>query len=164
MMRAIGFCATPSEIRFAILEGSVDSPVIVDKSKLIPPKIYKDNEAARLSWYRQRIIALIDDSQVNSSGIRFPESNARGLNKANSMRRLRTEGVIMEALHSKGVPIIAQGAQSHIKGLLGVNHSLDKYASEDISFRGITLNEIPKYYHDCIFACAASLGGGGDNE
>lgn len=156
-MRSIGFRVEPSAIIYAVVDGTVDKAKVVTTGKLPAPATYDDGDA--LVWYREKVCAALRDHDVKCMGIRFPEAGNRSAGTGSSMKRLRIEGVVMEATRSMSIPITAAGALQHIRGKLESTHSAKSYFVPGAELRTIKLDDFAKAYTEPILVAVAALGG-----
>jgi hypothetical protein len=156
-MRAIGFRVEPKAIHYAVVEGSVDEPIVVSTDKFSAPKTY--SEGAKLVWYRKRILSELEEHEVERVGIRFPEAGSKGAGTSSAMWRLRIEGVTMEAVASMSLPICAAGGVQHIRAKLGSSHSPKDYMSGLVELRGIQLSDYRQNIREAILIAVAALEG-----
>ena len=151
--RTIGLRAEPRVLHWAVVEGTQDQPVLIAHDKAETPAAYE--EAAALSWFRRRVFHLIDTYVPMAAGIRFPEPSARGGNKDSAKQRSRVEGVLLEAVHSRGLTIVT-GALTTIAAKLGTRKA-KKYI-DDAELRGIDLSRLPPPRREAVLVGVAALG------
>jgi len=156
-MRAIGFRAEPTVVHFAIVEGTRDRPVVLTRNKFAAPKTYDD--ADQLVWYREKVRGIIQNHSADVAGVRFPEARSQSAGTSSAMRRLRIEGVVMEAARSLAIPIKAAGGLQHIRAKLGMSHSPKEYMAGDREVRGVQLSDHPKQMQEAILIATAALDG-----
>jgi hypothetical protein len=99
-MRAIGFRASPSDARCAVVEGSSASPTIISIDRLRPPAAY--DWPKTLTWYREQCQNIIAQFEIGTAMIRTAEPLA--MSRGNSpAKRANIEGVLMEACAAAGL-------------------------------------------------------------
>ena len=116
-MKAIGFRAEKDAINWAVVEGKKESPVLVADGRIAAPQI--GDEADSLSYFRQRVLAIIQLHRPAIAMVRYPETFGRRNRAIASMdSRLRVEGVILESVRSTATPVIS-GALKTISSRIG---------------------------------------------
>jgi Holliday junction resolvasome RuvABC endonuclease subunit len=153
-MRAIGFRADPSTIYWAVVDGPNAPLVLVASGKLPAPATYV--EAASLGWYRTEVRNLIDQYQPQKIAVRYPEPSARPGKVTSAHRRVRIEGVILEAAHSKGIEVLT-GALVTIKSQLKTD-SPKAYIGTG-QFRGLDCSRLTTNSREAVLMAATALGG-----
>jgi hypothetical protein len=152
-MRAIGFRAEPKAVHYAVIDVDSDAKVVSDHGKFHPPTTY--DEAESLKWYRAHIIQEIEKHQPDSAGIRFPEVFGRKGVTSSDFRRLRIEGVILEAIASAGVSAFG-GAMGPISSAIGATSA--KAYKERGEVRGMDWSKCNDYCKEAALAALASMG------
>lgn len=112
------------------------------------------DEPAALSWFRTRVLFLIDTYAPVAAGVRFPEPSARGGNKDSAKQRSRVEGVLLEAVNSRGLSITS-GALTTIASRLGTKKA-KKYIDE-AELRGLDLSKLPPHRREAVLVAVAAL-------
>ena len=102
MATALGFRATDKEVFWAVVEGTVQQPILRATDKLVFPVSFDFYDS--LPWCRERVRQLVDAYTPSVAAVRKPEGQAR-IEDESSRSRLRVEGVLLEALRSKNVPV-----------------------------------------------------------
>ncbi len=157
-MRVLGIRAEPNSINWAVVEGTVTQPILVQAQNASAPTSY--DEAACLGWYRDRILLIIDQLQVDRLAVRYPEpfGGRAGTLVAvqdSNRRRCRIEGVVLEAAHSRNKGV-RTGALTTISSSLGTR-SAKKYLDND-DLRGLDWSEYrDKNLREAILAAVAAL-------
>jgi len=151
MERALGFRAEPSQIHWAVVEGTQRAPILVAHDNAAAPVNLR--EAPALSWYRTRVKHIIGTYKPGAATIRCAESVARGSNKEGPRRRLRLEGVLLQTIDSCGLEVTI-GALAMISGKLG---SQAKKYIESGELRGLDLSEVPLPSKEAILVAVAAL-------
>lgn len=157
-MRVLGVRAEPNSINWAVVEGTTAQPVLVQADNSAAPSSY--DEAACLAWYRDRILLVIDQLQVDRVAVRYPEpvSGRAGTRVAiqdSNRRRCRVEGVVLEAAHSRSKRVVV-GALTTISSSLGTK-SAKKYLNDD-DLRGLDWSRYrQKNLREAILVAAAAL-------
>ena len=149
----LGFRAEPACIHWALVSGSIDVPVLENHDNASAP--LNQTEAQQLTWYRDRVLLLIDTHRPRKVAVRFAESFRPGGAKTDSGRRSRIEGVILEAANSVKLPVVT-GALKTISSKLG-SQSAKKYLESD-DLRGLDWSGISKNSREAILVAVAGLG------
>jgi hypothetical protein len=152
-VKAIGFRADNSEVWWAVVEGTIDDPVLVARDRLRPPKAHGPEE--RLAWLRRRVLLLIQEYAPDCGGVRFPETTGRG--HVRMFPRIRVEGVLVEALASSKLTSLVCGPLKTISSSLDSERA-KKYLEEG-DLRGIDLQGLPANTQDAVLVAVAALGG-----
>jgi hypothetical protein len=152
MGRALGFRADAKHVYWAIVDGTRGAPRIEDRGRAAAPVAY--SEAAALSWYRERARHLVETYGPDAAMIRSPEQIARGSGREGARRRLRIEGVLLEAMNSCGLPVIT-GALATISSRLGTR-SARRYLDSG-EFRGLDLSTIPGSLREAVLVAVSAL-------
>lgn len=152
-MTAIGFRAEPKAIQWSVVSGTKGEPLIIADGNLAAPKTY--SEAAALSWYRNQVLLLVDQYQPISGAVRYAELVSRN-NTASTQTRLRIEGVILEALDSKGIIHVVTGALNTLSASIGGSKQAKKYLAGN-EFRGVNWSERSSNRKEAILAATAAL-------
>lgn len=156
-MRSVGFRAEKDRLTWAIVEGTVASPVRVADDNYSAPKSF--SEADALAWYRERVQTLIDTYSPKSAAIRVAETFLRSKPSPSSLSsmfaRARLEGVVIEAAVSKGMGIMI-GRLQQISSGMGSKSAKGYIGSTEV--RGIDLADVPKYRHEAVLAAISVLG------
>src|SRR4051794_30362063 len=101
MPRAVGFRVEPTAVHYAVVEGTLENPVLLDDGRYGAPAAYDEAEA--LSWYRQRTRGLLEKHTPSLGAIKFMEAVAgkgRVPRATEAFRkRHRIEGVLLQLLH-----------------------------------------------------------------
>lgn len=150
--RSLGLRAEPRVLHWAVVEGTQDEPVLTAHDKAEAPASF--DEPAALSWFRNRVLFLIDTYEPAAAGVRFPEPSARGGNKDSAKQRSRVEGVLLEAVNSRGLTITS-GALTTIGSRLGTKKA-KKYIEEG-ELRGLDLSKLPPHRREAVLVAVATL-------
>ena len=137
----------------------MEAPVLIDHDKAEAPASFE--EPAALSWFRTRVLLLIDTHRPVGVGVRFPESFGRSGNRDASRRRCRVEGVVLEAAHSRGLAVLT-GALATIGAKLGTKKP-KKYI-ESAELRGLNLSSLPDQRIEAVLIAVAQLPGSTESE
>jgi len=148
----MGIRAEPRCIHWAVVEGTQTAPILKAHDKADAPVAFE--EAGALSWFRGRVLHLIDTYQPFAVGVRYPEPTARGGNKDSAKQRSRVEGVVVEAAYSRGLPVLT-GALTTIASKLGTKKA-KKYI-ESAELRGIDLSSLPAPRREAVLVAVAQL-------
>lgn len=151
----IGLRADAKQVYWAVVEGSQDSMIVVARDELSAPVTFGDAEA--LSWFRNQIHSVIFAHKPHVAAIRTPESTARGRGEGDR-RRLRIEGVVMEAAYAKGLAVHS-GALATIASKLGMKSARDAKGLQDDGgdLRGLDLRTLAKPLRECVLVAVAML-------
>jgi hypothetical protein len=151
-MRALGFRAEPERVSWAVVEGHLDAPVLVAADDFEAPR-HQTEEAQSLSWYRDRVRQLIEQYNPARAGVRFAEMIGRS--KGDSLRRRsRLEGVLLEAVNSKSIPVFG-GALNTISKHLGTKKA--KHYLETDEVRGLDWTKYNKNTREAILVAVSAL-------
>src|SRR6266850_5443825 len=136
--RVLGLRADASQVYWAIVEGTQVQAIVLERDDATAPNSYGDAQA--LTWFRDRVHLIIDKYGPHVVAIRLPEPIARGSGDG-FRRRLRIEGVLMEAGYAKGVKV-AHGALATIASQLGTKAKEAKGFLDDGDLRGLDLTSM----------------------
>lgn len=148
----LGVRAEPRTLHWAIVEGTQDAPILTANDKAEAPAAY--DEPSALSWFRARVLYLIDTYRAAGVGVRYPEPSGRGGNRDSARQRSRVEGVVLEAAHSRGLPVLT-GALTTIAAKLGTKKA-KKYV-DDAELRGLDLSSLPPPRREAVLVAVAQL-------
>lgn len=156
-MVAIGFRAEPSVINWAAVEGTKETPILIDAIGLKAPATY--TEAAALKWFREKVAELVRGFAPDVAAIRYPETFLRSVNITSLNQRCRLEGVILEMLQSSGVPVLT-GPLATISKNLGT--SAAKHYLESPDLRGLDWSKYKSKQNlkEAILVATSALSGG----
>jgi hypothetical protein len=149
--RALGFRAEARHVYWAVVEGTRHDPILIEHGKAAAPVDL--DEAPALSWYASRVRLIVETHKPIMAAVRFPESFALGTNKESARRRLRIEGVLLQAIDSCGLKVIT-GALAMISGKLG---SQAKKYVESGEVRGLDLSGLPAPAREAVLVAIAAL-------
>jgi hypothetical protein len=135
-VRIAGFRAEPDAFNWAIVEGSLEAPVLVAVERVEGPKGYTDSEM--LSHFRTRLLHVIRTHSPVAAGLRTPEPIARGGGES-AKRRLRVEGVLLAVCGESGLEVTL-GALVTINSRLG-SKSAKLFLNSD-EYRGIDWSKL----------------------
>jgi hypothetical protein len=152
MERALGLRAEARQVHWAVVEGTRPEPILVAHDKAAAP--VDADEAPSLSWYRNRILYILDKYQPSAAGVRFPEPFAQGRTKEGTKRRLRIEGVLLEAIDSRGLRLTT-GALATISAKLGTKQAKKYIDSGEL--RGLDLSDVSPLAREAILIAVAAL-------
>ncbi len=153
-MKAIGFRVEPKQVHWTIVEQTGNVGVIKAAGKLPAPASF--SEAESLDWYRNKIRTIIDEYQPDRVAVRYPEPSARAGKVTSTHRRLRIEGVVLEASHSKGKKVVT-GPWATWSSLLGTKSAKEYLARDEV--RGINQTKIKdEHQREAFLAALAVLG------
>lgn len=157
-MRGIGLRAEKDRVHYAIVEGASASPVLIARDKIAAPLTFDLPE--QLTWYRKRVVTLIEEFDCDSVCIRVAETflqrKPTQATLASMLSRSRIEGVLLEAAGTKKIHVM-NGKLQQIAAKLGEKSAKNCIDSED--FRGISLLEIRnKNSKESVLAAVAAIG------
>ena len=152
-MKAIGFRVERKKLHWAVVSGSAEAPVLEDHGMDSAPTHY--DEAATLSWFRSRTLALIDRSTPDRAGIKYPENTAQGGGTNSARERSRAEGVVLQALNEKGVQAFT-GVYKAVSGKMGTKSAKDYLGGDDV--RGLDWTGVPAYRKEAVLSAIAGMG------
>lgn len=158
MTKAMGIRVEPKKVHYAVVEGAAEEANLISAQSVAAPVTH--NEPAQLTWYRERVQALMREHMVDAVGVRYPESNSRGSGSASAMRRLRIEGVLLEAANALSIAVPVAGPLRHIESRLGASKPLKAYMTSDEEIRGISLAGKNANVREAILVAVAALEGG----
>lgn len=148
----LGVRAEPRSLHWAVVEGMQNAPILTASDKAEAPGAY--DEPAALSWFRARLLHLIDTYHPVAVGVRYPEPSGRGGNRDSARQRSRVEGVILEAANARGLPVLT-GALTTIAAKLGTKKA-KKYV-DDAELRGLDLSSLPLPRREAVLVAVALL-------
>jgi hypothetical protein len=154
-LRVLGVRADTKRVYWAVVEGSKGHPVVVERDDATAPGTFNDAQA--LGWFRDRVHLIIDKYSPKVVAIRLPEPIAPGAGDG-FRRRLRIEGVLMEAGHAKGLKV-AHGALATIASLLGTKAREAKNYIDDGDLRGLDLTAMARPMREAVLVAVALLPG-----
>src|SRR5438445_196275 len=105
----LGIRAEPAAINWAVVEGSSERPLLRAHDKSAAPVQF--SEAESLAWLRLRVLDLLNQYAVQRVAVKYPENfrgpgaGRRGVQES-EQKRLRVEGVVLEAAHSHNKQVI----------------------------------------------------------
>lgn len=153
-MSLMGIRATPSEIYYVIIDGSINEPSIILKDKLKHPLSYDLPQA--LTWYREQFSTLFDGYKVDSCAIKITEPIAMRISGADNsfVVRCNIEGVIIELASSKDIRVNSYLINKLSKALkINIKETLRSDSFEKIKqWNGLNI-----YYREAILAGLAAF-------
>jgi hypothetical protein len=149
---ALGVRAEPRSLHWAVVEGTQTAPIIKAHDKADAPAAF--DEPAALAWFRSRMLHLIDTYHPVAVGVRYPEPAGRGGNRDSARERSRVEGIVLEAAHSRGLPVLT-GALATISKQLGTKKA--KRYIDDGDLRGLDLTSLPVPRREAVLVGVAQL-------
>jgi len=151
--RALGFRADAKTVHWAVVDGTRDTPILIEHDKASAPINLEEGPA--LSWYRNGAKLIIETHHPTVATIRTAEPIARGSNKEGARRRLRIEGVLLQTMDSCGLKVTV-AALATISGKLG--SQAKKYVASG-ELRGLDLSKIPALSREAVLVAVAGLPG-----
>jgi hypothetical protein len=152
MGRALGLRAEAKQLHWAIVEGTQGEPVLVAQDKAAAP--VDAAEASALSWYRNRVLYIIEQFKPDAVGVRYPEPFAQGRTKEGTRRRLRIEGVLLQTIDSCSLKLMS-GALATISAKLHTKQA-KKYIDSG-KLRGLDLSHISPLAREAVLIAVAAL-------
>jgi len=148
-----GVRAEPAAIHWAIVQGTLNRPILHAHGSEVAPNAYTEGES--LVWIRKRLVYIIDTFKPMKVAVRYPERNAQGANKDSAKARCRVEGVVLEAAGSGNLPTVT-GAM----GTFG-KYSESESPKEDLKSEDLRGLDWSKYrdskLREAIFVAASLL-------
>jgi hypothetical protein len=152
--RAIGFRVEPTQVHWALVEGTPEAPILVAADKIIPPATYDESRA--LTFYRERALLLFSQHAPDWVAVRYAETFGRRAVGEKDNRRCRIEGVLIEAASARGLKVVT-GALASISKNLGTKAA--KHYLEGSDLRGLDWSRYPaKNVREAILVAASALG------
>jgi hypothetical protein len=154
-MAAIGFRAEKDAVNWAVVERDGEIYRVIEDGRFAAPKSYE--ESVGLAWYRERIQSLVHQHGATKAAIRYAETYLPRIRKSvleSLFKRARLEGVLIEALASKGVPV-GTGAMQQIASRLGSKSAKHYVAGGE--FRGLDLSDKSDNLKEAIIVAASML-------
>jgi hypothetical protein len=148
----LGIRAEPRAVHWAVVEGTQRAPIVKGHDRAAAPASYE--EPAALSWFRERVLHLIDRFHPTAVGVRFPEAIGIGGARNSARERSRVEGVVLEAAHARGLRVLT-GSLATIAAKLGTKKA-KKYV-ESNEFRGVDLTALPAPRREAVLIAIAQL-------
>lgn len=159
MHRAAGFRAEANQFWWAIVQGTNGAAVLVEQGKAAAPA--GSDEPSGLSALRDRALLLIKTHTPTRAAVRTAEPIAK-VNGDGARRRLRVEGVLLQALHSCGVEVLACGLAT-VGARLAIGTAKAKTYLEGTEVRGIDISKLPTAAREAILVAVAALPPTGGN-
>jgi hypothetical protein len=149
---AIGFRAESAEFNWGVVTRRDGKLTLIAADTQAIPKGYE--EAHGLVWCRKRLYQIIEQYAPVIGGIRYPEAIAKKKHVTGSNARLRIEGVILEALASKGVTVIT-GTLKEIGSEMGSDSPKAYLGRSEV--RGMDWSGHTLYRREAIIVAVAAL-------
>jgi hypothetical protein len=153
-MPSIGFRVEPTCFHWAVVDAGKEQPVLVGDDRAAAPKDY--TEAQALSWYRARVLALLNQFKPERAAIRYAETMPGRGNPTAAHKRFRIEGVILEAVHSKGIDA-ETGALNTISSRMGSKRAKNYLERDNV--RGLDFGTRPQNRREAILVAVSVLRG-----
>lgn len=155
-MKTIGFRIESSGINWTVMTGTAKDPELVEHDYIAAPKI--GTEASNLSYFRQRVLAVVQRLGPTVAMIRYPETfRPKSGSATGANARLRIEGVVLEAMASVNVTVYT-GALSPIAAMIG-SKKPKEYLERD-NLRGVPYPRKDIPCRESFLAAVAALGKG----
>jgi hypothetical protein len=149
----LGLRAEQAAVHWAIVEGTLNRPILHAHGTEVAPESY--NEGESLVWIRKRLVYIIDTFKPAKVAVRYPEGNAQGANKDWAKARCRVEGVVLEAAGSGNLPTVT-GAMSTFGKHSQSNSPKEELKRDDL--RGLDWsNHKDSKLREAIFVAASLL-------
>lgn len=120
-MKVIGFHLLKGQLRFSVLEGAKDAPVLLDKGRLIT--IDPQDPPALMDWYESHFIQLINKYSPDKLAYRLTLNPSKDQLVSSEFPL----GVLNLIAHQQGLPIASYTAQSFKPSRLGLQKHADIY-------------------------------------
>lgn len=127
-MKILGIHLAKSQLRYAVLDGSVDSPTLLAKGRLVT--VDPANVPALMDWFDTQFRALLDQHQ--------PDKIAYRLTLDPTKVQLFTSefplGILNLHAHQRGLPIVSYTPRSFVGSKLDLKKGADLSAHIDAVF------------------------------
>lgn len=151
-VRTLGLRVGVNDMHWAVVEGTVEQPICVDRGEVVAPKTY--TEAGWLRHLRDRLQSIVNVQHPTSVALKGIEPVARA--RQTFFPRLRGEGVAIELCEALTLsPEILTWAT--LASRLGVGRSKKDYETS-AEFRGIAWSSFGPESREAIMVAAAALG------
>jgi hypothetical protein len=152
-MKAIGLRAEPDAFNWAVVEGTLEAPVLLAVERVAAPSGYSDPEM--LNYFRERLLHIIQTHAPKIVGLRTPETISRGSGES-ARKRLRLEGVLLGVSGECTLPATI-GALSTVNRLLGSKSA--KLLLQSENYRGLDWSKHTPAKREAILISASLLPG-----
>lgn len=152
MSKAIGFRVEPTAVHWALINNDSEQLILEEHATIKAPK--GDDEGSILTWFRGRILNLVEQHAPNAVGIKYMEQVAKGGGGDSGRARARLEGVILQALHERGLRVFT-GAYKAVSGQLGSRSAKTYLKADDV--RGLDWSGVPDKRREAILVAMAAL-------
>lgn len=152
-MKVLGYRAEKDTITWALVDDSTTPHLLVDHGVMKAPGTYSESEA--LALFRERVIALVRQFSPDSCAIKYPEPSARLRSPSSTFKRLRIEGIILEAVQFANVSM-ETGSDVAVSARLGASKSAANYRKKD-DIRGLKFPKKSDVLRDAIIAADSVL-------
>lgn len=153
---SIGIRCSAGEVFYAITDGTIETPRLIEKNKLKAPAAY--TLPSVLAWYREQFLLICEEYKIKAVCIKVTEPLARlqgGASKEGFAIRCNIEGVIAGATASLGLPTI-MGPMATLSSAIGTTGA-KKYKDID-DFRGIKdWGKLNTNYKEATLAAVSAL-------
>jgi len=150
--RIMGIRAEASCFHWAIVEGSQEVPVLVESDCTSSP--IDSSEPESLAFLRERFLLLLTQFDPVAVAVRYSERTPGSGNKDGVKRRLRLEGVIVEAVQGMRRQIETGPLKTIASNL--ESKSAKKYLEEK-EFRGVDWSKLKTPRREAILAAVSLL-------
>lgn len=140
-------------LNWAVVEGPSELPILIDADVLKTPETY--SEASRLKWFREKVYLLIDTYSPELAAVKSAETRMPHPQFATLYQRCRVEGVVIEALNSRGIEVVI-GPFSTVSSGLGTA-SAKQYLTRD-DLRGLDWRKHKGNRREAILVAVSVLG------
>lgn len=149
----MGFRAEAGQFWWAVVQGTSGNAILVDHGKAAAPA--GSDEAPGLSALRERALLLMKTHTPTRAAVRSAEAIAK-TNTDGARRRLRVEGVLLQALHSRGVQVVACGLAT-VGARLGISRTEARAYLDGTEVRGIDISKLPGHAREAVLVAVAAL-------
>jgi hypothetical protein len=154
--KAIGFRVEKDAVCWSVVMGTKGSPTLSAYRKISAPVIYKDDEAARIHWFRGQIMDILSEYEPTAAMIRYPETSTHGPATNSTRERSRIEGVILQLLYEKGIKVLT-GPLNTIASEISVASKSIKKEIQTENFRGLDWSKLNPLLRESTIAAIAAL-------
>lgn len=147
-MRALGVRCTKNSVRWVLLVGREREQAVVTERNLVSVPTGLER-GAELAWARQEVIELVGRCRPDVVALRATEAGAKRI----SVGRAEMDGVVLEALTSKGLDARRLLAAS-VRGAFAAKNNAELASLVE----GVAaLDDVPKAYENTTMAALAIM-------